>query len=322
MGYVLHLYLLVAQLKILCLQLDTSHVHGGGHLHEQVFVAGRVDGVAYKHILARRAVGLGEVALALVDDLLHFESGEVAGYLFGLLERVVVALLVDESPALHARAVDAVATQLLLDALALGVHLVEALLVLLSSYLVVAGVGNGQTLDAEGVELVARLDARLVHGLVGQPHGLHGVARGVFDAGQLKVAGGSPFAGEVVVQIADGLSQVLPGLVVVGHQGADGSYDVRSGIDAVGVVVLGGVFLHLLGSLQTLVALHAVGVEGGLVGPGAVEETLVARLQGLDFEPFGERHEVGLLGFARAEHVVHLFGQLFDVVSLGLCLGY
>ena len=75
-----------------------------------------------------------------------------------------------------------------------------------------------------------------------------------------------------------------------------------------------GIFLHLLGNAQTLIALLPVGREQSLIAPSPIEGSLIACLLGSFLQVVGHTEEIALFGGSRAVHIVHLLLQLPDVV--------
>ena len=89
-------------------------------------------------------------------------------------------------------------------------------------------------------------------------------------------------------------------------------------VDAVLVVVVQSILLHVLGGQLSSVALLVVGEIERLIGPDLVEGALVASLLGCLLQLVGNVDEGRLVVFA--VELVHLFLQLRDVIgSYWLC---
>ena len=148
---------------------------------------------------------------------------------------------------------------------------------------------------------------------IAESDGLMDFSVGKADSGQLYPRGRRTLVGEILVQIADGFLEVLDTLLIVAHHALYGAHHMSTRIDAVLMVVIQGIMLHILGDELSLVALLMVGKVKCLIGPRLIEGALVASLLGRYLQFVGNINESRLVVFI--VELVHLFLQLSDVVG-------
>ena len=82
---------------------------------------------------------------------------------------------------------------------------------------------------------------------------------GKTDSGQFYPLGRRTLVWEMLVQKSDGFLEVLYTLLIVAHHALYGAHHMCTCIDAVLMVVVQGIMLHVLGDELSLVALLMVG---------------------------------------------------------------
>ena len=102
-------------------------------------------------------------------------------------------------------------------------------------------------------------DIGFLQGLFGIDDGLMDFSVGKADSGQFYPRGCRTLVGKILVQITDGFLEVLYTLLIVAHHALYGAHHMCTCIDAVLMVVVQGILLHILGDELSLVALLMVG---------------------------------------------------------------